>query len=205
MNLRQAIVAQFHNPSGPLGSLAGWIMAHRGSNRRRNRWLVDLANIGADQDVLELGCGPGLALALCLERATRGIVTGIDHSPVMLAQARARNRQAVADGRLRLINADLNAAALDGSRNDRIISANVLHFEAPERRCALLVQLRGALKEGGLIATLCQPRHPGATGADALRFADRHAEEMRGAGFTAVRIEKLDLKPVPAVCVMGHR
>jgi len=34
------IAGQFHRPHGLDGRLAGWVMAHRSSNRRRNRWAL---------------------------------------------------------------------------------------------------------------------------------------------------------------------
>ncbi len=69
MSLRKTIVGQFKNPHGYLGRIAGWIMANRRSNRERNDWTVDLLNIRSRDRVIEIGCGPGLALAACLERA----------------------------------------------------------------------------------------------------------------------------------------
>ena len=36
MDLRRIIVSQFANPRGLLGTVAGWIMAHRPSNKARN-------------------------------------------------------------------------------------------------------------------------------------------------------------------------
>jgi ubiquinone/menaquinone biosynthesis C-methylase UbiE len=54
-------------------------MAHRPSNRRRNRWVVSLLGIRPADQVLEIGFGPGLAIAE-LARAGAGHVYGIDHS-----------------------------------------------------------------------------------------------------------------------------
>ena len=39
-------------PTGYLGWVAGWIMAHRPSNVKRNGWTVDLLNIKATDHVL---------------------------------------------------------------------------------------------------------------------------------------------------------
>ena len=54
---------QFERPHGAMGALAGFVMSHRPSNRERNRWTVDLIAPERDARVLEIGCGPGLALA----------------------------------------------------------------------------------------------------------------------------------------------
>lgn len=41
----QRVVAQFHQPRGLGGRLAGWTMASRASNRNRNVWVVSLLDI----------------------------------------------------------------------------------------------------------------------------------------------------------------
>jgi len=58
--LRSRILSQFGRPSGALGALAGAVMAHRGSNQRRNAWTVQLLDIQPDDRVLEIGYGQAL-------------------------------------------------------------------------------------------------------------------------------------------------
>jgi precorrin-6B methylase 2 len=95
--------------------VTGWVFAHRPSNRQRNRWAVSLLGVRPADQVLEIGFGPGLAVAE-LARAGAGHVYGIDHSDVMLRQASKRNAAAVRTGRVTLVNAsaDLLPAALGG-------------------------------------------------------------------------------------------
>ena len=103
--LIQRAVRQFHNPTGPAGHVAGWVMGHRSSNVRRNRWAVDLLAVEPSDRVLELGCGPGVAVTALARRATRGLVVGVDRSQVMIRQAGRRNAAAIRAGRVRLIHA----------------------------------------------------------------------------------------------------
>ena len=42
-------LAQFHQPTGAVGHVAGWIMGRRSSNVARNRWAVQLLDV-ADLD-----------------------------------------------------------------------------------------------------------------------------------------------------------
>lgn len=67
MSLREAIVSQFQRPRGILGRVVGWILSGRGSNLQRNRWTVRLIAPARGDKVLEVGCGPGVALQLCLK------------------------------------------------------------------------------------------------------------------------------------------
>jgi len=70
-------------------------MGRRSSNVTPNRWAVRLLDVQPADRVLELGCGPGVAIAAL---ASRGMVVGVDHSAVMIGQRR-RNRAAVRAGR----------------------------------------------------------------------------------------------------------
>ena len=112
MGLKQkttrALVSQFHQPHGLGGRAADWVMAHRGSNRKRNVWAVGLLEVQPADHVLEIGFGPGIAIRELARHATRGAVVGVDHSELMVRRASRRNAAAVRAGRveLRLGNAE---------------------------------------------------------------------------------------------------
>jgi cyclopropane fatty-acyl-phospholipid synthase-like methyltransferase len=178
-------------------------MANRPSNRDRNAWTVDLMHLEPHHRVLELGCGPGLALRRCLERVREGRVVGVDHSEAMIVQAARRLRGFLADGRLGLICADESALPLLEAGFDRIFAVNVIQFIA-ERR-ALFQSIRHRLTPGGMVAMTYQPRNKNPTRADALRMADAVAADMAAAGLVAPCTAELPLTPVPAVCVMAQR
>ena len=197
----RALVAQFHRPHGLGGRAAGWFMAHRGSNRKRNLWAADLLDVQPDDRVLELGFGPGIAIEAMARRATRGVVTGVDHSEVMVRQATRRNAAAVRAGRvdLRLGNAE-DLPAFDAPF-DKILAVNSLMFwDDPVAR---LKELRALLRPGGQIAIAYQPRGPQASDETAARTGREIAGHFTTAGFTDVRVETLPLKPTAVVCVLG--
>jgi trans-aconitate methyltransferase len=197
MRLATAAYRQFHRPTGVLGSVAGWIMAHRPSNVARNRWTVDLLQIRETDHVLEIGFGPGLALEGVARRATKGRVVGIDHSALMVRRAGRRNPT------VELRHGGVELLPPFGEAFDKVFSVNVLQF-LPDRSEALGL-IRAVLKPGGVVATTVQPRHPGATAAHAQAFAQQLSSEMVDAGFRDVTTERLELKPAPAVCVLGRR
>ena len=72
-------------------------------------------------------------------------------------------------------------------------------------RPSALRAIRIVLRPGGLLATTYQPRHRGAQYSDAFGFAEQLKDLMDGLAFTDIRTEKLDLPPVPAICVLGGR
>jgi ubiquinone/menaquinone biosynthesis C-methylase UbiE len=187
--------------SGAAGRVTGWEMAHRPSNRQRSGWVVSLLGVQPADQVLEIGFGPGLAVA-ALVRAGAGHVYGIDHSGVMLRQASRRNAAAIRAGRVTLIRASVDQIppVLDGPF-DAILAVNSLGFwPAPAER---LAELRRRLAPGGRVAIASQPRCPGAT-ADTSRNAAREIENLlRGAGFTHLSTHTLPLGP-PVACVLAE-
>src|SRR3954447_12761315 len=102
--LDRDVVGQAHRPRGAAGSVTGWVFAHRPSNRQRNRWVVSLLDVRPTDRVLEIGFGPGVAVAE-LVRAGAGQVVGIDRSGVILRQPSRRNAAAIRAGRVALLEA----------------------------------------------------------------------------------------------------
>jgi ubiquinone/menaquinone biosynthesis C-methylase UbiE len=198
-----AVYKQFERPDGMAGALAGAIMAHRRSNKARNAWTVALLDLKPSDRVLEIGYGPGLSLMDAARVASTGEVVGLDHSNVMLRQAARRNKHAIASGRVTLLLGELSALKSLKPGFDKAFSVNVAMFWR-DRAQALRI-IGDVLAPGGLLATTHQPRHAGSTAADADRFADAFSRALADAGFTHIRVERLLLKPVPAVCILSTR
>jgi ubiquinone/menaquinone biosynthesis C-methylase UbiE len=198
----KAIVSQAGRPRGVAGRLEGWLFAHRPSNRQRNRWVVSLLEVQPTDRVLEVGFGPGIAIAELSRRVgPTGHVWGIDHSEVMLQQATRRNAAAIAAGRVTLTLGTVEAPppVLDGPF-DVLLAVNSLGFwPQPAER---LEDLRRRLASGGRIAIASQPRCPGATRATALAAAREITDLLQTAGFTQTSTQTLDLDP-PVVCVLA--
>jgi SAM-dependent methyltransferase len=199
--LDRDVVGQAHHPRGAAGRVTAWEMAHRPSNRQRSRWVVSLLEVQPADRVLEIGFGPGLAIA-ALARAGAGQVYGADHSGVMVRAAARRNAAAIRAGRVTLVraSADQLPPALDGPF-DAILAVNALAFwPAPAER---LAGLRRRLAPGGRVAIASQPRCPGAT-ADTSRDAARQIGELlTEAGFTQLSAQFLPLSP-PVACVIAR-
>jgi SAM-dependent methyltransferase len=198
---RHGGLAQFHHPTGAVGHLAGWIMGRRSSNVARNRWAVRLLDVQQTDRVIELGCGPGVAIAALGSRADRGLVVGVDHSQVMIRQARRRNRAAVRAGRVRLIHTPVESLSISDGPFDAALAVNTVGmWPDPTARLRELARL---LRPGGRIALVSQPRCPGATAARSAAAANELAALLIEAGFEHLRTEILDLDP-PAACVLAH-
>jgi ubiquinone/menaquinone biosynthesis C-methylase UbiE len=204
MKLKQRVIAaakaQFGHPTGLGGRAAGLLMANRSSNRKRNSWAVSLLDVQPDDRVLEIGFGPGLAILDLSRLAHEGHVCGVDHSDLMVRQARRRNadgcRRGVVD--LRLGSVD-ELPAFDAPF-DKILAVNAVMFWSESD--ARLEELRRRLRPGGLIAVAHQPRDPGATDETSAAKGREIAEALVRAGFSEARVETLHLKPA-VVCALG--
>jgi ubiquinone/menaquinone biosynthesis C-methylase UbiE len=198
---RHGAIAQFHRPTGWAGHAAGWIMGRRSSNVARNRWAVRLLDVRPADRVIELGCGPGVALAALAARATGGLVVGVDHSAVMIRQARRRNRAAVRARRVRLVQAPVQSlSAADGSFDAALAVNTFGMWPEPAVRMRQVARL---LRPGGRLAVVSQPRCPGATAATSASAAKELVDLLTAAGFERLRTEMLALDP-PAACVIGY-
>jgi ubiquinone/menaquinone biosynthesis C-methylase UbiE len=197
-----ALVQQFGKPSGPLGVLAGLIMRVRRSNRLRNLRTLELLDVRPEDRVLEVGFGPGLAVARAAELALAGKVVGIDHSELMLRQARRRNVEAIRAGRVELLLGSADALPRFEGRFDKVLAVNVYMFWKDP--VSVLSGLRRVMKPGGGIAITLQPRRRGATAGDTRAAGERMAASLRAAGFGEVRTEILEMAPVAAACVLGR-
>lgn len=200
--IKHYLFDQFRRPRGPLGHLAGTIMAHRHSNIDRNRWTVDLLDLTPDARVLEVGIGPGLGIGAALQAAPNGHVVGVDHASAMVATATRRHREAVRAGRVELVVGSANIAPALG-QFDAIFSCNVWLFwsNAP----ATISRLIDALAPGGQLAITHLPRMGGPGHEAATEAALLIATQMTDAGCTPVSTYYRQLDSATATCVVGRR
>ncbi|MDR2985689.1 MAG: class I SAM-dependent methyltransferase [Nocardiopsaceae bacterium] len=149
------LARQFGGPSGPIGYLVTGLLAR--SNASFNRWVVHELSTAVPRPatVIELGCGPGIALGELLTAYPAASVVGVDRSPVVLKNARRRNALAIARGRLSLATGDVETAS-GYAPADLVLACHVLYFWAdpvrelrrvsdilaPHGRIALGYQLR---------------------------------------------------------------
>jgi hypothetical protein len=78
---------------------------------------------------------------------------------------------------------------------------NVIQF-FPDKSKALAA-LKTLLKPGGRLATTYQPRGSAPDRKAAVDMAETLSGALQQLGFINVRVEWLELRPAPAVCVLG--
>ncbi len=196
--------AQFGNPTGVVGRLAGHIMANRPSNIERNLWTLDVLNIEDGERLLEIGFGPGFAIQQAVTKASGLRIVGIDRSTLMLRMATKRNQSAIRQGKIELRLGSVEDPPLKpGETFDKIYAVNTYQFWIDPKRC--LAQLVGVLTPEGKIAMTFQPRHPGATDAEAIEQGHEIVANLASAGFKNAKLHVKRMQPVAAVCAEGTK
>jgi SAM-dependent methyltransferase len=184
-------MGQFAGPHGPLGRVAGWLMARK--NGPLNALVVERLGVGREDRVLDVGCGPGLAVAFAGARAPRGFVAGADTSAVMVRQAARRNRAAIRAGRAEVRVADAARLPWPTGRFTRACSVNSARFWPSLD--AGLGELHRVLAPGGRLVLAFRLRVEGADPLDRRGFGatdaeiDEIAAALAAAGFGAVERE----------------
>jgi ubiquinone/menaquinone biosynthesis C-methylase UbiE len=168
--MRNILLRTFGRPQGALGRLGGIIMARM--NEECGAWVVELLAIGPNESVLEVGFGPGVVIQRLSKLA--GHIAGIDPSPEMVRQARARNAKAIGSGRVDLQPGFAESLPFDDDTFDKAIAINSMHVW-PDATAGLC-EIRRVMRPGGRIGLGFTPHsgqpHQGLT------------ERLTAAGFT---------------------
>lgn len=143
-----AIGRQFRRPEGFGGRIMGRVMET--INRTPNRVAIAALDIASTDVILELGYGPGCAIAELARRAPRGRVYGVDPSPEMFAAACRRNRKSIGGGAVCLAQGLVGDLGLGSVSIDKILAVNVAYFFAED--AGEMREARRLLKPGGKLA-----------------------------------------------------
>jgi ubiquinone/menaquinone biosynthesis C-methylase UbiE len=163
-------------------------------------WAVDtLAPDPADR-VLEVGCGHGVAVSLVCERLTSGRITAIDRSKKMIEMAAHRNRGHVARGTAVFKTAALEEADFADERFDKAFAFNVAPFWLEPEKTLEIVERQ--LAPDGAVYVFWDARHT--RSGRARDLADQLLERIQLARFSVSQVLLEELRPVPAVCVIGR-
>jgi ubiquinone/menaquinone biosynthesis C-methylase UbiE len=170
------LVRMFGHPEGILGRLGGLIMAR--TNRECAAWVVGLLDVGPNESVLEVGFGPGVGIELLAQRAVAGYVAGIDPSIEMVAQATARNAEAIKRGQVDLRRGSVASLPFADAAFDKTVAINSMQLW-PDA-VAGLREIARVVRGGGRVALGFTPYS-----GQPKRGVD---EALAAAGFTTPRM-----------------
>ncbi|MDI1461120.1 methyltransferase domain-containing protein [Catellatospora sp. KI3] len=210
----------FKKPTGFYGRLVGHLMTVQ--HRTLTDWTIDQMGIADGDDILDIGCGSGMALGLMAARDTTGTLAGIDYSPVMVDLAAKRNAAAVRAGRMTIQHGDAMNLPFEQASFDHVTAIETFYFWPDAMRG--LKQAHRVLRPGGqMIVTLEMSRE--ASGRPSLvqryfgrRFTERSAREglrivsgadltgmLTEAGFTGARFVAEPTRSLGWVCALARK
>lgn len=125
----------------------------------RIKWAVDLMDVQPDDQVLEIGCGPGAAAELICDRLETGKLFAIDRSESGVDRTKRRNSQHVESGRLTVRQIDLATLRVPVKRLTKVFAFNVNLFwvRACQDEVALLHE---RLQPGGQVFLFFEATRP---------------------------------------------
>ena len=171
---------QLRNPSGFGGRLIARLMGI--VNRRSNRIAIRALDCSPDNTILDLGCGSGAAVRLLAAVAAQGLILGLDHSEIMLAQAWRRNRHAVRQGLVHLLRGRIDALPWRDNSIDKILAVHVVYFAGEAGVC----EARRVLRPGGRIVIVATD-HSAMTRWKFVQSSTHELFDMRGLADLLVR------------------
>ncbi len=175
------------------------------ANRQPTRLAIDALDIQTEDDVLDLGCGPGQAMEIMLPLAGSGTVHGIDQSATMVVEASRTNRAAINTARATVCRGVFESLPYPDASFDKILASNVMYFW--HDTCLVLSEIQRVLKPGGRLAIYLTDAATmrgwkiASAGTHRLFDADNVATALEESGFSS---REINVRSVPiAGGIMG--
>ena len=151
----------FDNTSKPRG-LGGELMVammNIGHSALAN-WGLQFLDLPADAKILDCGCGGGANIKKMLRRCPKGIVKGVDYSPVSVEKAKKVNAKAIAEDRCVIWKGSVTRIIFAASWFDFVTAFETVYFWADIPQS--LREVYRVLKPGGtfLICNECGGDNP---------------------------------------------
>lgn len=171
------------------------------------RLTVELLEPAPTDRVLEVGFGPGVAIHLLAACTTAGFTAGVDPSRVMLAQARRRNRDAVASGRVGLRLGSSHHIPWPDRSFDRVCSINnvMLWDVRPDAG-----EVRRVVRDGGRLVVAVHEWTLGGEGGRVLRLGAKFpsledvVQALERARFGGLDVRRVATRSGPAVFILAE-
>ena len=92
------------------------------------RWGLHFLELTLDAKVLDCGCGGGANIKRLLKKCPKGIVKGIDYSPVSVEKSKKVNEAAIAVGRCTVLQGSVANMIFAGDWFDAVTAFETVYF-----------------------------------------------------------------------------
>ncbi len=193
---------QARKPSGLVGR---FVMSKifNTANADLNTFVKEGLTLRYNDQVLEIGFGPGKLTKEMADITIEGHIEGIDFSDAMLKVATQTNAEHIASGRVSLHQGECSQLPFENNRFDKVCAVNTVYFwEKPKDYFAEMFRV---LRPGGKIVIGFrddqQMRHL-ALSQDVFNTVSKKdmTNLLSGAGFINAQINEKDGKPFVSYC-----
>lgn len=176
------------------------------TNGAMNATAAELLDVQPDDQILEIGFGPGRLIKLLARRATRGFVAGVDLSDVMVRQATRLNRRLIAKGRVLLQQGSVSTLPFPDGFFTKACAVNSFQFwPTPEDD---LREVHRMLRHRAVLLLGLRIKDPTRWFMKNVGCTERQVDEVKrlvsDAGFRNVRVETRQLPRERASYVIGQ-
>lgn len=117
------------NPAKPEGEAGAGMLAYMNEEHYEvTGWGLSHFSFADGDRILDIGCGGGRTLARMAHLCPTGTLTGVDYSPVSVAQTTKYNPDLVKEGRLTVVEGSVSALPFADASFDKIITVESFYF-----------------------------------------------------------------------------
>jgi ubiquinone/menaquinone biosynthesis C-methylase UbiE len=123
---REYIDRHYKTPKGIIGTYIGEKMVRQ--HKTETNWSLEMMNIQKGDMILELGCGAGYAIKLISEKDLAEEIVGLDISPTIIRSARIRNKKAINEKRVKLVQGNFIKLPFHNENFNTVFSIQTIYF-----------------------------------------------------------------------------
>ncbi len=199
MGVFKDYVSQTRKPEGFMGKMM--VNGMNGGHAKMADWGISHLEDIAPEEMLDLGCGGGRNAAALMERYPSAKMTAVDYSKVSVDKASEYNKEMIAKGRCRALQADVSSLDLPEGKFDLATAFETIYFWPGLEKC--FGQVAKVLKEGGTFMIVNESDGRDQAGLKFEKIIDGmkcHTIEdieiaLKAAGFSQVKSDHHNSKP----------
>ncbi len=205
-------ITRVGDPRKPQGSDGEQMLRRMNdSHAAVTEWALRFFDFREFDEVLDIGCGGGAALARMSKYIRTGHLTGVDYSAVSVSLSREWNAADLRSGKMEILEASVEKLPFEQERFDKIITVESFYFW-PDPAANLREVLR-VLKKGGVFLLTADIYQKEDLGRKALENVERYGlfnpapqefyELFEQAGFSRITLHTK--QGTDWICVEGVR
>lgn len=119
----------FANARFPKGEGGKSALSHMNeAHNEGTRWALEPLDIADDSQVLDIGCGGGLAMSLLRQKFNGGVVAGVDYSPTAVEETTKFNESAVERGECTVTQGSVSELPFESSHFVLVTAFETVYF-----------------------------------------------------------------------------